>query len=324
VCVSLNAAVDKIAAVDRLVPGEIHRPVLQSVVPGGKAINVARAATSLGLSARVVPVVGGHSGAWLLEALEAGGLPARPVIVDGESRTCLSVLDRSTGRLTEFYEAGLEIDAEGWARVEAAVAAEVADDAAGTVVVVAGSLPRGVPEDACARLARIVQDAGGRCVVDIGGRPLALAVAARPWMVKVNSAEAAEATGPAVSGDTGDTGEPGESGESAALAAARAMRATGASLVIVTLGIRGSIVLDEAGTAWRIGPAPEHGPYAVGSGDAMLAGLLAGLAAGEGLAQAARRGAAAGTANALRPGQGLLDPGDVARLLPAITLEALP
>ena len=35
VCVSLNAAVDKTAAVDRLVPGEINRPELLSVVPGG-------------------------------------------------------------------------------------------------------------------------------------------------------------------------------------------------------------------------------------------------------------------------------------------------
>ena len=99
VCVTVNASVDKVAAVDRLVPGEIHRPQLLSVVAGGKTINVARAATRLGLVAVVVPIVAGHAGAWLVEALATEGIPARPVFISGETRTCLSILDRANGRL---------------------------------------------------------------------------------------------------------------------------------------------------------------------------------------------------------------------------------
>jgi pfkB family carbohydrate kinase len=115
VCVAANASVDKVAALDRLRPGEINRPDLLSVVPGGKTVNVARAATRLGLEAVVVPVVAGHAGDWLLEALAAEGIPAKPVRVPGETRTCLSVLDRSTGRLTELYEPGPRLDDTGWA-----------------------------------------------------------------------------------------------------------------------------------------------------------------------------------------------------------------
>ena len=311
VCVSLNAAVDKIGAVDRLVPGEIHRPVLLSAVPGGKAINVARASAQLGLPVSVVPVVGGHAGAWLEAALAAAGLAARPVRLAGETRTCLSILDRSTNRLTEFYEEGLELDAAGLAAVEAAIASEMAPDPDGTVVVVAGSLPRGAPEDTYARLVRMVRDGGGRCAVDIGGRPLALAAAEGPWLIKVNAAEAAVATGR----------RPG--GEAEALGAARVLQAAGSVLVIVTRGVDGALVLDDGGAAWRIGPAPERGSYAVGSGDSMLAGFLAALGAGRAVPEAARRGAAAGSANALHPGQGQLEPDDVARLLPAVTLEPL-
>ena len=69
--VSLNAAVDKTASVDRLIPGAIHRPVVRSVVPGGKAVNVVRAARHLGLDGEVVAVLGGHAGAWYREALAA-------------------------------------------------------------------------------------------------------------------------------------------------------------------------------------------------------------------------------------------------------------
>ncbi len=311
VCVSLNAAVDKIVAVDRLAPGEIHRPEQLSVVPGGKAINVARAAAGLGLAVSVVPVVGGHAGAWIEEALTASGIAARPVRVAGESRTCISVLDRSTGRLTELYEAGLELDAAGWAAVEAAVAAELAPDPGGSVVVVSGSLPVGAPVDAYARIVRLARAAGARCAVDIGGPALALAVAAGPWLAKVNALEASGATGL----------PPGD--EADALAAARALQAAGARIALVSRGVHGALVVDEDGAAWRVGPPPERGPFSVGSGDSLLAGFLVAIAAGHATAEAARRGSAAAAANALRPGQGQIDPADVARLLPLITLDPI-
>ncbi len=310
-CVSVNAAVDKIAAVDRLRPGEIHRPELLSAVPGGKAINVARAATTLRLPSLVIPVVGGHAGAWLEDALAARGLAARPVRVAGESRTCLSVLDRSTGELTEFYEAGLRLDADGWAAVEAAVAAELAHDPGGALVVIAGSLPPGAPDDACGRLAAIAAAAGARAAVDIGGRQLALALPARPWLVKVNAHEAAAAV------------DLPFGGEQEALASALALRAAGATIALVSRGVDGAVVVDDAGAAWRIGPPPERGPYVVGSGDCLLAGFAAAIADGATVAEAARRGTAAAVANALLPGQGELDPADVARVAPLVTLERL-
>jgi len=121
VCVAVNASVDKIAIVDRLVPGQIHRPELLSAVAGGKPINVARAASRLGLRVVVVPVVAGYLGSWLEASLAREGIDTRPVRVPGETRTCLSILDRSTGSLTEFYEAGPTLDGEGWSAIESAV-----------------------------------------------------------------------------------------------------------------------------------------------------------------------------------------------------------
>lgn len=309
VCVSVNAAIDKTAAVDHLVPGEIHRPEMLFVLPGGKALNVARAARTLGLEATVVAVLGGRAGDWVGDALADRAIRTRAVRVVGETRTCLSVLDRATGSLTEFYEAGLTLDAAGWAAVEAALATEVAADPAGTVVVIAGSLPPGAPVDGYGRLAAVVAGAGARAIVDVGGAHLAAALPARPWLVKVNGSEATEATGIA----TPD--EPG------ALAAARGLRLRGARAAVVTRGVAGAVLADETGAAWRIGPPPELGPYVVGSGDAFLAGLAAALAQGLPLPEAARHGAAAACANALVPGQGELRAADAARVRALITLE---
>ncbi len=105
--------------------------------------------------------------------------------------------------------------------------------------------------------------------------------------------------------------------------AARAVCVGGAGMALVSRGIDGAVFLDEAGRAWRIGPPREQGRFPVGRGASMLAGFIAALADGVMTADAARRASAAAAANALRPGQGDLDPADAERLLAGITLAAI-
>jgi tagatose 6-phosphate kinase len=311
VAIAPNPSVDRIVAVSRLVPGEIHRPDVLSVVPGGKALNVARAAATLGVSVLVVPILGGHAGAWIHDSLSRARVSVDAVWSDGETRTCVSILDRSNGALSELYEPGPPIGPVTWEAFENATRASLADDPARTIAVISGSLPAGAPADGHRRLVSMVAGRGARCVLDVGGPALEHALAARPWVVKVNAAEAADATGL----PTGD--------EAGVVRAARALCAGGAGLAFVSRGIAGAVFLDEAGRAWRIGPPQERGQFPVGSGDTMLAGFVAALVAGVATAEAARRASAAAAANALEPGQGDFDPADAERLLAGITLAAI-
>jgi 1-phosphofructokinase family hexose kinase len=318
VCVSVNAAVDRISAVDHLVPGEVHRPEPLSVVPGGKALNVARAAVRLGMPVRAIAVLGGHAGAWMDDALRARGIATHVVRGAGETRTCLSVLDRGTGLLTEFYDPGLTVDAAAWGAVEDALRTELAHDPSGALVVLAGSLPPGAPVDGYARLASIAAALGARAVVDADRQALAEALAARPWLAKVNAREAMVAAG--LAGVTpGDDGrQEADVGEATVVEAACRIRGQTRGVVLVTRGTAGAVLVDDDGAAWAIDGPPERGQYPVGSGDSLLAGFAVALGAGRSLVDAARFGGAAGTANALVPGQGELDPLDVERILPAI------
>jgi tagatose 6-phosphate kinase len=309
VCVALNAAIDKTAAIERLEPGAIHRPTLLATLPGGKAVNVARAVKRLGLPATVVAVVGGHAGEWFAAELDARDIPARLVRIVGETRTCLSVLDQTTGELTEFYEPGVELPTHAWSDVETALEAAVGDEADRPLVVLAGSLPRGAPTDAYARLASRMTAAKAEVVVDVGGEPLELALAASPWLVKVNAREAAETTGI----PTDDLG--------GVLLAAKRLREAGARQAVVTRGVDGAVFVGD--DAWALGPPPEVGRYTVGSGDVLLAGFAVALGRGDDLPDALRYAAAAAAANALTPGQGELDPDDLARLLPRCSVERL-
>ena len=134
------------------------------------------------------------------------------------------------------------------------------------------------------------------------GTSLRAALVERPWLVKVNAAEAETVTG--ASARTRDR----------AAAAARDLRERGAANAIVTRGVHGA-VLATADGAWALGnlPPAHRGPFSVGSGDAFLAGFLAGLARGLPPAEALALAGAAGAANARLAGQGELDPAEVER-----------
>ncbi|HEY6571662.1 MAG TPA: hexose kinase [Candidatus Limnocylindrales bacterium] len=311
--VALNAAIDKTVSVDRLVAGAIHRPVIRSVVAGGKAANVVRAARHMGLDGTMVAVLGGHAGAWYRAQLEERSIALHEVSAADETRTCLSVLDDTTGELTEFYEAGIRLRDEDWPVVEAALRAAIGGDGSDVVVVLAGSLPPGTPADAYARLAVITAERGARAVVDSDGASMAAALATRPWLVKVNAAEAETVTG--TSARTRDR----------AATAAAELRSRGAANAIVTRGVHGAAVATADGS-WALGnlPAAHRGPYSVGSGDAFLAGFLAGSSRGLGPADALRVAGATGAANARTPGQGELDPADVDRTRLVCEVVALP
>ena len=283
-CVAPNPSIDKLFAVRRLQAGAIHRPVSFVQVPGGKGLNVARAAFTLGAEVRAVVLLGGHHGRWIEDELEALGLPSLVVRHETETRSCLSVADAETGSLTEFYENGAPVSGAVWQQFVDRVR-EVAADA--QWLTVSGSLPPGAPVEGYAQLL----GTGSTAVdsVQFGE--------AKPALVKVNAAEAETLTGRSV-----------ESAEDA-LAAAHELRVRiggDGHAAIVTRGPTGASMVDPAGESWH-GRLDLSGPYPVGSGDAFLAGLVVALERGTSWPDALRTALGAGAANAELPGAGCLD-----------------
>ena len=149
------------------------------MVPGGKAANIVRAARHLGLPGAVVAVLGAMPARGIATSLAAAGIRLHAVAVDGETRTCLSVLDEAAGELTELYEAGVTLDAEDWPMIEVALAdAALADDPSGTIVVLAGSLPPGTPGRTATAARGPAAADGARGWCDSGGTALAAALEA--------------------------------------------------------------------------------------------------------------------------------------------------
>jgi tagatose 6-phosphate kinase len=294
--VAANPSIDRLYEVDRLVAGAIHRPASTIAVPGGKGLNAARVAFALGGSVTAVGIVGGHAGDWIVERLADLRIDARMVRAAGETRTCLSVLDRSNGAMTEIYERGVQLPSGAWDELEAIIRAEAKHGDLGGIAL-SGSLPPGAPPDGYGRIARIAAD-GSRpvpIVADTYGPALAAVLAERPAIVKLNADEAGEATGVTVAD------------ASSAASAAAALRDAGAACAIVTLGLEGAVVASERERAHLVPPGV-RGAYPVGSGDAFLGGLLVAIGRGQSVIDGAHLGLAAGIANAMLPGAGELDP----------------
>jgi 1-phosphofructokinase family hexose kinase len=307
--VAANPSIDRLYEVETLTPGRIHRPEATVAVPGGKGLNAARAAARMGGHVMAVGILAGRSGDWIESALAATPVAARWVRSSGETRTCVSILDRATGALTEIYERGDPLDPDAWAAFERIVADELGH---GDVAALAlsGSLPPGAPANGFGRLAALAAVAGRAApdsrpiavLADTYGPALDAVVAERPAVVKINADEASGATGIAVTGPA--------SGETAAAL----LLERGAGAVVITLGAQGAIVVSAAGST-RLQPPTTRGAYPVGSGDAFLGGLAVAMSGGDDLVDAARLGLAAGAANALTPGAGELDPGAVDRIM---------
>jgi len=293
VCVAGNPSIDKLFVVERLRPGEIHRPIDFVQVPGGKGLNVARAAATLGAHVRVAAVLCGHAGRWIEQALAEEGVAGRFVRGPGESRSSLSVADRETKRLTEFYEEGSPIDESAWLELEDAVRGLLPDT---SWLTISGSVPPGAPVHGYGRVIRAARDAGVRSALDARGRALAMGIAAGPDVVKVNAAEAAELLG-----------RPVQSEADALAAAAHLRRLAGLQgrAGLVTRGPEGVVLAAPDGSQWS-GRLDAWGPYAVGSGDAFLAGMVSALDAGAEWPEPLSSGLAAAAANAEVPGAGRL------------------
>jgi 1-phosphofructokinase family hexose kinase len=294
-CLAANPSIDKLFEIDRLVRGDIHRPAGFVQTAGGKGLNVARAAHALGADVRVATILRGHAGKWIQEQLGAEGVRGTFVWCHGENRSSLSVADRETSSLTEFYEHGSVVPVSTWAELLAEVDALLGSAA---WLSISGSVPRGVPDDGYRDLVRDAAAAGVRVALDAEGERLRLALDAHPDVVKVNSTEAA-----------GLLGVP-TSRRDEALAAADKLRDIAGGdghAGIVTRGADGVVVAAPDGTRYEGRLYVRH-RYPVGSGDAFLAGLVTALMRGADWPDGLRLALGAATANAELPGAGRLDP----------------
>ncbi|GAA5177577.1 1-phosphofructokinase [Niveibacterium umoris] len=310
--VTLNPALDHTIEVDSLALGEVNRALSMQVDVGGKGINVASCLADFGVATGVTGQLGRDNVA-LFEALFAAKrIDNRFAYLDGLTRINTKLVDRRSRQTTDINMPGPTFDAGGAEALLGQIELEIATlMPACRWVVLAGSLPPGLPADSYARMARTARRHGARVVLDASGAALRAAIAAGVTIAKPNRAELSELVGEPLP-------TPG-----AVLQAARALIAAehGPQQVVVSMGGDGALFVT-AHEALHAHPADITPLSTVGAGDAMVAGIVAGAIETLPLAEQAQLATAFSAAKLARLGPHLPSAGAVRELARSIRITA--
>jgi 1-phosphofructokinase family hexose kinase len=310
VTVTLNAAIDRTLLVPNFQLGQRHRASAALASAGGKGINVARALKRLGIPVVCAGLAGGRTGVQIVERLTSEGLLNDFVRIKGESRTSTAVVDPTSNVYTEINEWGPEVEEH-----ELAILRDKLTylSRGSEFIVFSGSLPRGVDDDFYFEAIREANRRGVPTVLDSEGEPFRRGLDAEPWLVSPNVREAEQLVGHEFSGDEDLVAALDETAE------------LGARNVVITSEVGCYALFREDRAEVRLqASAPHLEPISqVGSGDALIAGLIAARVSGKPYEEAVRSGVATGAASVLEAGAGRFDAREVGRLASLVAVRHL-
>lgn len=264
ITVTLNPAIDKTAQVEHMVPNGLNR--LNNIIldVGGKGINVSKAIKELGGESICTGFVAGSNGKWIEEKLDSLGLEYKFRHVEGNTRINLKVLDRDMN-LTELNDAGDEIHENDLRYLKEDLLEMVKPD---DIVVLAGSVPAGVPTTIYQELITLLKEKGAKVVMDADGELFTNGIEAGPTLIKPNKYELCKYFGL----DEGVT-------DVELVSHAKKLLYKGIDTVVISLGSKGAIFITNEETAYVPGlDIIAHS--AVGAGDSMVGALTYGISEG--------------------------------------------
>ncbi|WP_322906448.1 1-phosphofructokinase family hexose kinase [Paenibacillus campi] len=311
--VTLNTALDVIYQVPALRPNTVHRIEDAITLPGGKGVNAARIIRQLGEPVTAAGLIAGHNGRKLVSLLRQEQVGCRFTEADGETRLAITILDESRHTQTELIEQGAAVTAAQLDLLEQTVA-ELAS--CSSWVLFSGSLPQQCPPDVYVRLIEIARRNGACTALDSSGEALMHGMKATPYTVKPNEQEACEWAG--IAPDSSNRQERLQQ-------ALTAMLDHGIELPVISLGAEGAIAAERStGSFYRIRVPRLPIASALGSGDAMIAGMIVSASRGGGAQAMLRLGTACGSACALQPAAGWIDTDDITDIGNEIAIEKSP
>lgn len=298
----LNPTIDQTIYLDELNTGGTNRPSKVLTQGGGKALNLATVLVRLGHDVHVMGFSSMINGAPIEAAFR--DITTTLTLLPQPARTNIKIYDRRHAVVTEINDAGPTIAEHDLLALEAQLLKMVKSD---DLVLMAGSLPKGVPADYYAQLASKLP-----CpfVADASGDALKAVVRQKPLLIKPNEDELATITG-----------EPTGSHEQI-LGACAALVQSGIRYCAVSLGKDGALLTDGQ-SAFFAPPVVATPDSTVGAGDSMLAGLLSVLLTGGDLAKALAIGTAAAAATITLPGTDLATRPLIEDALKRVTVQRL-
>lgn len=278
--VTFNPSLDYIVSMKDFTMGMTNRTAAEQIVPGGKGINVSIVLRNLGIENTALGFTAGFTGEEIEKETKSIGLRTDFIHLDsGFSRINVKLKDYDG---TEINGIGPEITEEAVQQLYGKLDCLQEGD----VLVLAGSIPKCLPDSIYSDILERLKGKGILFVVDAAKELLLNVLQYDPFLIKPNNHELGEIFGVKL-----HTREE-------VLPYAKKLQEKGAKNVLVSMSGQGAVLVDETGNVHALEPPKGTLVNAVGAGDSMVAGFLAGWTEAKDYDHAFRMGLSAGSASA--------------------------
>ncbi len=283
--ITFNPALDYITQVENFKIGEINRTKTETILPGGKGLNVSIVLKNLGIENTALGFVAGFTGEELIHKMESQGVKTDFVKVEkGITRINIKISSMSENTVEETALNGMgpqitkgDIDV---------LFEKIQKMSTKDVVILSGSIPKNIDTDIYEKLCKELKEKGITFIVDSTQELLMNVLKYNPFLIKPNKEELEETLNCKIS-----TKED-------IVNAAKELKKMGAQNVLVSLGNDGALLLTKEDETYYSKAPKGQVVNTVGSGDSMVAGFLAGYYQTQDYEYALKVGVAAGSASA--------------------------
>lgn len=283
--ITFNPALDYIAQVENFKIGEINRTKTETILPGGKGLNVSIVLKNLEIENTALGFVAGFTGEELIRKMESQGVKTDFVKVErGITRINLKISSMSENQVKETALNGMgpQITKNDMDILFEKIQKMSTKD----IVILSGSIPKNMDKDIYEKICKELKEKGITFIVDSTQELLMNVLKYNPFLIKPNKEELEETLNCKIS-----TKED-------IVNAAKTLQKMGAQNVLVSLGNDGALLLTKEDETYYSKVPKGQVVNTVGSGDSMVAGFLAGYYQTQDYEYALKVGVAAGSATA--------------------------
>ena len=278
--VTFNPSLDYIVSMNGFEMGMTNRTTEEQMFPGGKGINVSIVLSNLGIENTALGFTAGFTGEQIEKEIRKMGLLTDFIFIDrGLSRINVKLKDYDG---TEINGLGPDIDEESVDKLYK----KLDGLRSGDVLILAGSIPKSLPDSIYSDILERLKDRGVLFVVDATKELLMNVLQYKPFLIKPNNHELGE-----IFGVTLNTRED-------VVPYAKKLQEKGAGNVLVSMAGQGAVLADENGDVHMLEAPKGKLVNAVGAGDSMVAGFMAGWTQKKDYEYAFRMGVSTGSASA--------------------------
>lgn len=258
--ITLNPALDYIIKLKELVPNEINTSESEYILPGGKGINVSIILKRLEVESVALGFISGFTGKEIQKLVEKEKIQTDFInLEEGHSRINVKILEDE--KETAINSKGPLVDNKSIEKLYQKLSNLKEND----ILVLSGSIPKGIKEDIYEEICEKIKDKNVKIVVDSTKKLLLNTLKYRPFLIKPNHHELGEIFNVQILN------------QDQAIEYAKKLQQKGAQNVLVSMGEKGSILLDENGKSYKKAAISNKNVInTVGAGDSMVAGFLAG------------------------------------------------